>query len=107
MGTAFARGVIAVEPIVHFQGERSIFEMIMARGVDRMDLHGALLGPNSVDHYLLGERMLDRMGRLLQTFEAHLDLVLPITTTTMPSDIAKETQVLDVTEDTEGDLEPF
>ena len=69
-----------------------------------MGLHGALLGPNTVDHYLLDERMLDLTDQLFQTFEAH---PVPVTTTTLTSDIAKETQVHDVIEDTEGDVEPF
>ena len=107
MGTKVAHDVIGVERIVHFQGERSIFAMILAPGGVHMDPHGDLVAPTSVDHPLLDERMLDHMDHLVQTFGVHPVLLLPITTTTMTSGIAREVQILDVTEDTEGDLEPF
>ena len=99
--------VIGVQRIVHFQGGRLIFGMILAQGVDHTDLPGDFLGPNTVDHHLQGERMLDLMDLLLQAFEAHQVLVLPVATITMTLGIAQETQVLGVTEDTEGSIEPF
>lgn len=106
MGTTVGHDVIALERIVRILGEKWIFGMILARGVDRMDLHGDLLGPTTVGHHLPDEKMLDRTDLPLQTFAAHLVLAPPVTTTTTTLGIVKETQVLDVIEDTEGRFRP-
>ena len=67
-----------------------------------MDPHGDLLGPTTVGHHLPDEKMLDPMDLPLQTFAVHLVLALPVTTTTTTLGIVRETQVLDVIEDTDG-----